>query len=223
MTRSTRWRASVQRSRSASCMRGAIPRTSNEAAAAVRARLPDAYVTTSSDVLPQIKEFERFSTTVANAAVGPVIQNYLGRLQGRLHEAGYDGELLVILSHGGVASVEEATRLAAGTALSGPAAASRRRVALSPDGDGSECHWLRHGRHLDRHRRGTRWAATAVWRQGGRDGADCAAEPGYRDVGGGWRVDREAGPVGPAGGRAGERRAGAGPGLLRPRRLCRRR
>ena len=54
------------------------------AAAVVRERLPGAYVTTSFDVLPQIKEFERFSTTVANAAVGPVIRNYLGRLQARL-------------------------------------------------------------------------------------------------------------------------------------------
>jgi N-methylhydantoinase A len=105
-----------------------------QAAEAVRDRLPGAYVTTSSDVLPQIKEFERFSTTVANAAVGPVIQNYLGRLQSRLHEAGYDGELLVILSHGGVASVAEATRLAAGTALSGPAGGVAAAVALAREG-----------------------------------------------------------------------------------------
>ncbi|HEY0184863.1 MAG TPA: hydantoinase/oxoprolinase family protein [Rhodopila sp.] len=104
------------------------------AAEAVRVSLPDVYVTTSSDVLPQIKEFERFSTTVANAAVGPVIQNYLGRLQSRLLEAGYDGELLVILSHGGVASVAEATRLAAGTALSGPAGGVAAAVALARKG-----------------------------------------------------------------------------------------
>ncbi len=105
-----------------------------EAAAAVRARLPNAYVTTSSDVLPQIKEFERFSTTVANAAVGPVIENYLGRLSRRLADAGYGGELLVILSHGGVASVAEAIRLAAGTALSGPAGGVAAAVALAREG-----------------------------------------------------------------------------------------
>jgi N-methylhydantoinase A len=104
------------------------------AAAALRAVLPYVYVTVSSDVLPQIKEFERFSTTVANAAVGPVIQNYLGRLGARLAEAGYRGELLVILSHGGVASVAEATRLAAGTALSGPAGGVAAAVALSRAG-----------------------------------------------------------------------------------------
>jgi N-methylhydantoinase A len=107
-------------------------------AAAVRDRLPGVYVTTSSDVLPQIKEFERFSTTVANAAVGPVLQNYLDRLQSRLLEAGYGGRLLVMLSHGGVASVAEATRLAAGTALSGPAGGVAAAVALSRAGLGSD-------------------------------------------------------------------------------------
>ena len=107
------------------------PSHEQQAAAAVRARLQDAYVTTSSDVLPRIKEFERFSTTVANAAVGPVIDLYLNRLRDRLAEAGYKGELLVILSHGGVATVAEATRLAAGTALSGPAGGVAATVALS--------------------------------------------------------------------------------------------
>ena len=110
------------------------PAHEQHAADAVRARLQHAYVTASSDVLPQIKEFERFSTTVANAAVGPVIRNYLGRLQARLTESGYGGELLVILSHGGVASVTEATRLAAGTALSGPAGGVAAAVALARDG-----------------------------------------------------------------------------------------
>jgi N-methylhydantoinase A len=110
------------------------PEHEQVAAAAVRARLRDAYVTTSSDVLPRIKEFERFSTTVANAAVGPVIDTYLHRLRDRLAESGYSGELLVILSHGGVATVAEATRLAAGTALSGPAGGVAAAVALSRDG-----------------------------------------------------------------------------------------
>ncbi len=104
------------------------------AADAVRAKMPNVYVTASSDVLPRIKEFERFSTTVANAAVGPVIDMYLHRLQDRLAAGGYQGELLVILSHGGVATVAEATRLAAGTALSGPAGGVAAAVALSRDG-----------------------------------------------------------------------------------------
>ena len=110
------------------------PAHEQAAADAVRARLQHAYVTTSADVLPQIKEFERFSTAVANAAVGPVIDRYLGGLQRRLADAGYRGELLVILSHGGVASVAEAVRLAAGTALSGPAGGVAAAVALARGG-----------------------------------------------------------------------------------------
>jgi N-methylhydantoinase A len=110
------------------------PAHEQAAAEAVRARMPSAYVTTSHEVLPRIKEFERFSTTVANAAVGPVIETYLNRLLGRLRAAGYGGELLVILSHGGVATVAETTRLAAGTALSGPAGGVAAAVALARDG-----------------------------------------------------------------------------------------
>ncbi len=110
------------------------PAHEQAASAATRARLQQAYVTASSDVLPQIKEFERFSTAVANAAVGPVIENYLGQLQSRLADAGFRGELLVILSHGGVASVQEAVRVAAGTALSGPAGGVAAAVALARQG-----------------------------------------------------------------------------------------
>ncbi|MBT5109331.1 MAG: hydantoinase/oxoprolinase family protein [Rhodospirillaceae bacterium] len=84
-------------------------------------KLPDVYVSLSSDVLPQIKEYERVSTTAVNAYVGPALERYLGRLQDRLRDAGYDGPALITLSHGGVAPIVEAIRLAAGTVLSGPA------------------------------------------------------------------------------------------------------
>jgi N-methylhydantoinase A len=110
------------------------PEHEQAAASVARQRLQHAYITTSADVLPQIKEFERFSTTVANAAVGPVIEAYLRRLQARLAEAGFAGTLFVILSHGGVASVDEAVRLAAGTALSGPAGGVAAAVALAREG-----------------------------------------------------------------------------------------
>ncbi len=110
------------------------PAHEREAAAAARARLQHAYVTTSAEVLPQIKEFERFSTAVVNAAVGPVIDAYLLRLADKLSEAGFRGDLFVMLSHGGVASVQEAARLAAGTALSGPAGGVAAAVALDDTG-----------------------------------------------------------------------------------------
>ena len=88
---------------------------------AVTRALPEAYVCLSSEILPQIKEFERVSTTVVNAYVGPLIERYLRGLEERLAAAGYRNPLLIILSHGGVAPVSEAVRVAAGTVLSGPA------------------------------------------------------------------------------------------------------
>ena len=87
----------------------------------LRRELPGVSVSRSSDVLPQIKEYERVSTTVVNAYVGPLVRSYLTSLERRLLEAGFKGTLFVILSHGGMAPVEEASRLAAGTVLSGPA------------------------------------------------------------------------------------------------------
>lgn len=83
--------------------------------------LPDVSLSRSSDVLPQIKEYERVSTTVVNAYVGPAVRRYLANLETRLKEAGLDSGLFIILSHGGMAPIEEAARLAAGTVLSGPA------------------------------------------------------------------------------------------------------
>jgi N-methylhydantoinase A len=97
------------------------PAHERRAAEAVRRHLPDAYVTTSAEVLPQIKEYERVSTTVVNAYVGPVVDRYLQRLERRLVEAGFPGALFIMLSNGGVAPVAEAVRLAAATVLSGPA------------------------------------------------------------------------------------------------------
>lgn len=83
--------------------------------------LPDVAVSRSSDVLPQIKEYERVSTTLVNAYVGPAVRHYLTNLERRLVEAGLTSRLFIILSHGGMAPVEEAARLAVGTVLSGPA------------------------------------------------------------------------------------------------------
>src|SRR5436190_5740714 len=83
--------------------------------------LPGISISRSSDVLPQIKEYERVSTTIVNAYVGPLVKHYLNSLERRLVEAGFKGSLFIVLSHGGMAPLEEASRLAAGTVLSGPA------------------------------------------------------------------------------------------------------
>jgi N-methylhydantoinase A len=105
------------------------PRHERLTRSALSRALPGVYVSLSSEVLPQIKEYERVCTTVVNASVGPVLARYLERLSNSLREGGYRGEVLVMQSHGGVVSIEEAVRLAAGAVLSGPAggvAASRR-------------------------------------------------------------------------------------------------
>ncbi|WP_206934251.1 hydantoinase/oxoprolinase family protein [Roseococcus thiosulfatophilus] len=115
----------------------AAPAHEHAAAEAVRAALPGVFVTCSADVLPQIKEYERFSTAAVNAYVGPVVSRYLTRLEARLAEAGCAAPVFVILSHGGVAPIAEAARLAAGTALSGPAGGVAAAVALARRGMGT--------------------------------------------------------------------------------------
>jgi len=104
----------------------------------VAKRLPDAYVSLSSEVLPQIKEYERVWTTVVNAYVGPGLARYLASLATRLRAAGYRGDVLIMQSHGGVAPMKESARLAAGAVLSGPAggvAAGRYSARLLGEGN----------------------------------------------------------------------------------------
>jgi N-methylhydantoinase A len=88
---------------------------------ALRAAMPEAHVSLSCEVLPQIKEYERVCTTVVNAYVGPALAGYLGRLEARLRDAGFAGPILIMQSHGGVATIADSVRLAAGAVLSGPA------------------------------------------------------------------------------------------------------
>ncbi len=105
---------------------------------AVRAALPGIYVSMSSSVLPQIKEYDRVCTTVVNAYVGPVLERYLTRLTKRLKEAGLEAPVLIIQSHGGVATIADAVALAAGAVLSGPAggvAGSQYAARLMQHGD----------------------------------------------------------------------------------------
>lgn len=122
------------------CFLHAYLNPAHELAAVERLReaMPGTTVSRSSDVLPQIKEYERVSTTVVNAYVEPVVRRYLTNLEARLLDAGFKGSLFIVLSHGGMAPVEEASRLAAGTVLSGPAggvSGGRRCAELLGIGD----------------------------------------------------------------------------------------
>ncbi len=97
---------------------------SNEAAAAdaLRAIWPNPHVSVSHEILPEIREFERFSTTALNAYLQPEVAGYLGRLDGALEAGGFGGEFLIVQSSGGVMGADVARRLPVRTALSGPAA-----------------------------------------------------------------------------------------------------
>ena len=100
----------------------ANPANERAAAEVVRALWPNPHVTVASEVLPEIREFERCSTATLNAALQPVVGSYLERLEGDLRAQGFGGELLVVQSNGGVMSRQTACDVPVRTALSGPAA-----------------------------------------------------------------------------------------------------
>ena len=83
---------------------------------------PDLYVTVSSDVSPTMGEYERTSTTVLNAYLGPTAREYLTNLRATLSEYGFSGLLLLMFSHGGLVSREDAIERPVGLMESGPVA-----------------------------------------------------------------------------------------------------
>jgi len=97
------------------------PEHENRVKDIIEEEAPDMFVSLSNEVLPQIREFERVSTTIVNAYVGPRLKAYLNHLQSQLTNQGFKGELFVMQSGGGVQNVEQTGKLAAGSLLSGPA------------------------------------------------------------------------------------------------------
>ena len=89
---------------------------------AVRSVWSNSYVTAATEILPEIREFERLSTATLNAYLQPVVSSYLDRLDEALKAGGFGGDILIVQSNGGVMSVETARRYPVRTALSGPAA-----------------------------------------------------------------------------------------------------
>ncbi|MBI4506916.1 MAG: hydantoinase/oxoprolinase family protein, partial [Chloroflexi bacterium] len=86
------------------------------------AELPELDVSLSCQVAPEIREYERTSTTLANAYVRPLVRRYLGHLEAELGELGYAGELYVMLSAGGVTTATIAADVPVHLVESGPAA-----------------------------------------------------------------------------------------------------
>ena len=89
----------------------------------VAKEFPGVSISTSYEVLPQIREYERASTTVANAYVKPLTETYLRKLSKRLSSLGFSGRLFIMLSSGGITSVETAAEFPVRIIESGPTAA----------------------------------------------------------------------------------------------------
>ncbi len=98
----------------------AHPEHEREVGEALRDALPDTHVSLSSEVLPEFREYERFSTTAADAYLAPKLAAYLTNLAGKAEESGVPSPL-IMQSSGGVVRVEDAIADAAGCVLSGPA------------------------------------------------------------------------------------------------------
>src|SRR5262249_55942065 len=106
--------------------------------AMIRKALPDAYLSLSHDILRQYPEFERLSTTVVNAYIGPKVGGYVKDLRSGLGRIGFKGDLSIMRSNGGVMTPEVATERPVAMMESGPVggiiASARVGVALGfPD------------------------------------------------------------------------------------------
>ena len=96
----------------------------------VQEMAPDVYVTTSHETMPVWREFERFSTAVVSAYIGPAVTRYTRKLQSGLKDQGFHGRLLMMLANGLVQVVDECVDRAVYLLNSGPAAAPSAAVYL---------------------------------------------------------------------------------------------
>ncbi|HIE51132.1 MAG TPA: hydantoinase/oxoprolinase family protein [Armatimonadetes bacterium] len=92
--------------------------------------LPGVYITASSDILPRFREYERLSTTVVNAYLGPLMSRYLAELSGLVEAAGVRTAFHIMQSNGGTVPLAVARRIPASTVLSGPAAGAAAAAHL---------------------------------------------------------------------------------------------
>lgn len=136
-----RWDGSIETPLDLECVRNAVEKLRDEgveaiaicflysfmdpahevaASAEVAIEAEDMFLSLSSEVAPEFREYERLSTTVVNAFLGPVMQRYIRRLEGRLHDGGLRVAPHLTQSNGGVIGFETAARLPVRTLLSGP-------------------------------------------------------------------------------------------------------
>ncbi|MDG2405229.1 MAG: hydantoinase/oxoprolinase family protein, partial [Paracoccaceae bacterium] len=98
------------------------PAHEQQIAAAVRRACPHIYVSVSSEVQPEFREYERFSTTQINAFLQPEVSRYMERLQAAISKTATQAKFGIFQSSGGLMSIERAIKFPVRTALSGPAA-----------------------------------------------------------------------------------------------------
>ncbi len=98
------------------------PKHENRAQEIIEQEFPECFVTTSSSVSPQFREFERFTTASMNAFIGPKVRDYVNHLAERIGDDGIDADLHVMSSNGGVATAKMVSERPVMTLLSGPAA-----------------------------------------------------------------------------------------------------
>jgi len=109
----------------------ANPENERKALAAASSVWPNGNIACSAQILPEIREFERTSTTVLNAYLQPVVGNYLGKLDDALAAENFAGRFHIVQSNGGVMSIDTARKLPVRTALSGPAAGVIAAAAIA--------------------------------------------------------------------------------------------
>jgi N-methylhydantoinase A len=109
----------------------ANPANEQAALAAAAEIWPNDFLACSTQILPEIREFERTSTTALNAYLQPVVGSYLGKLDDALRGEGFGGRFHIVQSNGGVMSTTAARRLPVRTALSGPAAGVIAAAAIA--------------------------------------------------------------------------------------------
>lgn len=98
---------------------------------AVREAFPGIPVSLSSEISPEIREYERLSTTVLNALLMPVVQRYLERLEARMGEGGFSPRIFLVQSNGGMCSLARAAAQPARLLLSGPSGGALAAERLS--------------------------------------------------------------------------------------------
>lgn len=109
------------------------PAHEQRAAALLREALPGVTISLSCEVSPEMREYERFSTTAANAYVQPIVASYLGRLDQKLRALGFGCPLFLMLSSGGLTTVETAARFPVRLVESGPAGGALFAAAVAAE------------------------------------------------------------------------------------------